>query len=533
MAKKFSNEVYYERLVSIVVSKGGQVISKEYEKATLKMWFSCSDNHIFEKTPNDIQNGYWCKKCSDARNAKKRRLPIESVRKEIESRGGELLSETYVSTGTPLKVRCENGHIFHKDLDHIRRDQWCNECSEVLSPEDIYRELIDIAASKGGRVISPEYKTGKTDMEFECAKGHKFWSRPTHVRNSGTWCKYCSNSITDEDRQERHEELQAMAEPKGGLLLSEEYLGIHEKHHWQCDKGHKFWSVANSVKRGYWCRKCGGTAPLSIEDLQKFAERKGGELLSTEYIDARTDYQWQCAEGHDWWASPANVMKKNGTWCNSCKDGVSERICRRHFELLFGVEFKKRRPLWLKVGERARLELDGYAESLGIAFEYHGEQHYRAVAFSKNSLSPIARQKELDQLKRERCRENGVTLIEVPYTERSRMEDFIRAELNQCEITPPRQERISEVELAEALPKNTKPFLEFTSLVEAKGGTVLHGQAYVDSKTKIMVRCGECGCEWGINLSNLRHNRWCKPCGIKRRSQARRIAKNNTGTKSL
>ncbi len=218
-------------------------------------------------------------------------------------------------------------------------------------------------------------------------------------------------------------------------------------------------------------------------------------------------------------------MRKNGTWCNSCKDGVSERICRRHFELLFGVDFPKKRPVWLKVGERARMELDGYAEFLGIAFEYHGEQHYRAVAFSKNSVSPIVRQQELDQLKRERCTEKGVTLIEVPNTERSRMEVFIRSELSKRGIAPPRKRPISQKEIAEALPKNTKPFQEFTALVQAKGGTVLPGQAYVDSKTKIMVSCGVCGHEWGINIGNLRNDRWCKPCGINRRAEARRNRK--------
>ena len=46
-----------------------------------------------------------------------------------------------------------------------------------------------------------------------------------------------------------------------------------------------------------------------IEDMRKFAERKEGLCLLTEYINRRDPLEWQCKEGHKWKALAKDILK--------------------------------------------------------------------------------------------------------------------------------------------------------------------------------------------------------------------------------
>lgn len=68
------------------------------------------------------------------------------------------------------------------------------------------------------------------------------------------------------------------------------------------------------------------------------------------------------------------------------------------------------RPDWL-----GRQSLDLYIPSLRTAIEYQGIQHYLPVEFFGGEEALLQRQ-ELDEQKKRLCEENGVRLIEWPYS---------------------------------------------------------------------------------------------------------------------
>ena len=112
------------------------------------------------------------------------------------------------------------------------------------------------------------------------------------------------------------EEMQEIAESRGGKCLSKEYINNQTKLEWICSEGHKWKTVPSSVKQGSWCPICAGNMKLTIEEMQEIAESRGGKCLSKEYIGSLNKLKWQCAEGHKWEASPNNV--KQGSWCHRC-----------------------------------------------------------------------------------------------------------------------------------------------------------------------------------------------------------------------
>jgi hypothetical protein len=97
----------------------------------------------------------------------------------------------------------------------------------------------------------------------------------------------------------------------------------------------------------------------------------------------------------------------------------SEGLCRRVLENYFGKPFNKARPDFLRnpvTGGNFNLEIDCYNPELKLGVEYQGKQHAEYVPFFHSSKEAFLNQKYRDELKRRMCRDNGVKLIEVPYT---------------------------------------------------------------------------------------------------------------------
>lgn len=68
--------------------------------------------------------------------------------------------------------------------------------------------------------------------------------------------------------------------------------------------------------------------------------------------------------------------------------------------------------------------------TLDTFIEYRGEQHYFPVNFrgrgSKDYLDEFKNNQIRDNIKREYCKDNKITLIEIPYTEKNNISDILK-----------------------------------------------------------------------------------------------------------
>jgi hypothetical protein len=55
---------------------------------------------------------------------------------------------------------------------------------------------------------------------------------------------------------------------------------------------------------------------LSLVDMQKLADSRGGECTTNEYINSSTKMGWRCSEGHEWEAPAKSIQ--DGRWCRKC-----------------------------------------------------------------------------------------------------------------------------------------------------------------------------------------------------------------------
>ena len=121
--------------------------------------------------------------------------------------------------------------------------------------------------------------------------------------------------------------------------------------------------------------------------------------------------------------------EKNGLSGNS-KESKGERASKAAAERIFGKPFIKVRPDFLRnVVTNHNLELDVYNEELKLAIEYSGRQHYEFVPFFHKNYEAFLNQKYRDEMKKNKCKEQGIQLIEIPYTVKLEdIESFIRIE---------------------------------------------------------------------------------------------------------
>jgi hypothetical protein len=87
---------------------------------------------------------------------------------------------------------------------------------------------------------------------------------------------------------------------------------------WLCDNGHE--TQARIYQRvSTQCIDCSNQRILTIEEMRDLASKKGGECLSSTYINNQTYLLWQCKEKHPPWKAKARDIQR-GRWCPYCSN---------------------------------------------------------------------------------------------------------------------------------------------------------------------------------------------------------------------
>lgn len=164
--------------------------------------YRCPKGHIITARPNTPA----CRNCpacvqemsENAHRCNGRKLNMCQLSALAHSRGGRLLSTSYVDARTPLVWACRHGHVWKATVSNIRSAKsWCPECARQrrkLSMDDMH----DMAHERGGQCLSKEYISEHVKLKWRCAKGHEFMLAPNNIRRSPdgkrkpTWCKICA-----------------------------------------------------------------------------------------------------------------------------------------------------------------------------------------------------------------------------------------------------------------------------------------------------------------------------------------------------
>jgi len=441
--------------------QGGKCLSKEYWGIDKKLTWLCKKGHQWDAPFRDVQLGVWCKKCKHCEDS------LANIYAIVAERGIVCLSTEYIRGNEKLQFQCAENHVWWATAENIKNGSGCRICGNIRSGllrSDTLERFQEIAKQKGGKCLSTVYDAKNRKLEFECSEGHVWETDAGNIRTD-RWCPKCSYIYRAKLHTESIETFQKIAEEKGGKCLSTQYKSSLDRLEFECKEGHKWSKAAVVVKGGFWCPVCRRKETISkkgvlIEIFHEIASQRGGKCLSTEYIDTGTKLLFECAEKHQWLATPSHI--KHGEWC---------RIC----------SFKKH------TGREKVYSLEDYQRK----------------AISKGGKCLSTEYINVHTKLRFQCAENHEWSVLPSGINQGRWcpkcGDKRTAEKNKGRIG-----RRDSIEI-------------FKKIALEHGGECL-SKEHINEQTKLLVRCAE-NHEWLIRASKMKSGQWCPVCSIKKQSE--------------
>lgn len=168
----------------------------------------------------------------------------------------------------------------------------------------------------GALLSSPPCATGPCPyLRYRCPRGHIITATPSSPAAAA--CPGCTyEGLCGAPARPKHTpaSLSALAAARGGFLLSSVYVNARTPVVWACGAGHAWAATVDNVKRGSWCPVCAREASRAagLAAARAAAAARGGVCLSEEYVNNKAPLQWRCAVGHQWSAPANNVCRGAG-----------------------------------------------------------------------------------------------------------------------------------------------------------------------------------------------------------------------------
>lgn len=238
-----------------------------------------------------------------------------------QTKGGECLSIEYKNAHSSYTWFCKKDfYMWNTSWNNVKFGNcWCPKCAN--RPKITIDKCHELAFNKNGKCLSTKYFNSKTPILWQCEKGHVWESTWLGVAIQGHWCHECGNQIpyTLEDCVQ-------IAKDRNGVCLSTDYNDANSILLWKCNKdGYEWKTTLSSIVNGKtWCPKCVNLASPTIKEIELFAKNKGWTFLSENYVNNRTNMEWQCQKGHKWKATWNNIKDAKRECPNCCLNQTSK-----------------------------------------------------------------------------------------------------------------------------------------------------------------------------------------------------------------
>jgi hypothetical protein len=292
-------------------------------------------------------------------------------------------------------------------LSEKRNTKWIIEQSKLL-----FGDSFDYSAT--------EYRDAKTKIKFRCKKhDYTFEQTSNNHLNSKHPCKFC----LQESRRETLSDSINVFKNKIHALYGNQFDFENAKYINQripislkCLKHNKVITREPQVfLRGHGCELCAkeeSSANLSkqkLNEINSFVAKLNGKCLSQSYFNNEAKLDFECNAGHKFqksWSAVKNSLR----WCPKCSPNklIGETLARLILEHLLQIKLPS-----VFIKEMEGLQLDGYNSKNRIAFEYQGYQHYTKNSYFHSDESRYNSQIERDNYKKQLCKKNNITLIEI------------------------------------------------------------------------------------------------------------------------
>lgn len=183
-------KINYIEIKKFVENEGYTLLTSENEYFGMKTKLKtiCPKGHYWEVSASNFKHGLRCAKC---KKENKKELCFKKVKKYIESKGYELLETKYINNSTPMKMKCDKGHISFVSWANFKKGRRCSICYKYRKLT--YDEVFNYFKKYEFKLLSKEYINAHEKMKVECPKGHIF-SISYAKFYTGRRCPICNSS---------------------------------------------------------------------------------------------------------------------------------------------------------------------------------------------------------------------------------------------------------------------------------------------------------------------------------------------------
>lgn len=200
-------------------------------------------------------------------------------------------------------------------------------------------------------------------------------------------------------------------------LSKVQYAGYNRKITLICSKHGEFSTTPHSLfNTTHGCAQCGRTIRRS--DKEEFIKKANKihdgkyDYTKTIYLNSRTPIIITCSKHGDFKQKPkSHIGDKRG--CPSCYCSINEKNIREWL-MENNIEFIEQHK-FPDCKYKNVLKFDFYLLNKNTLIEFQGEQHYHFIKGMHRKIENFEIGQLRDKIKRDYCKNKGITLIEIPY----------------------------------------------------------------------------------------------------------------------
>ena len=341
--------------------------------------------------------------------------------KEVHGDKYDYSKVSYVDSQTKICITCpKHGDFWQTPNMHLSKNG-CPECfnerrnKEKRLTKEKFVERANIIHDQKYDYSKVDYVNIATKVCIICPEHGEFWQTPNDHINCKHGCPKCSHRSFKKTTNEFIEESKRIHGDKFDYSKVE-YKNENTPVCIICPEHGEFWQTPHSHLLGNGCRKCSDkiNGKLRRISLEEFI-RKSKEIHENRYDYSKVDYESTdkkvciiCPEHGEFWQTPHNHISQH-QGCPKCSKSHMERDIHK---LLTenGIDFVEQKKFdWLKY--KKKLSLDFFIESLNIAIECQGEQHFARFRYAEDTDEKLNLRIKRDLIKKELCQKHGIKLI--------------------------------------------------------------------------------------------------------------------------
>lgn len=405
-------------------------LAGNYTNMNTHALFHCLIHDEYWNTlPESPLKGRGCPKCRSDKMRESNGFSTEEYNQMLRDNNPKVIAvDNYTNMNTPMMFKCLIHDIEWKSLPSTPLNGGiCPECKMDIKHK---KYVADLKVKNPTTKLISKYKGADIPIPHQCLKHNIIWNiSPTNALK-GHECEYCRREkIGDFSRKSNNQYINDVKRIDKNIEVVDQYVNCTTPITHHCIKHNEFWEASpRMVLAGHCgCKKCHSEKISSTlskspkEYIDEVAEINPFILIEENYINSHTSILHRCLlDNYRWYAKPNNILSGRG--CPKCNQSKGERkISTWLYQNSISYKYQH---IFEHCKDKKPLPFDFYLPYYNIVIEFDGEQHFRSIDFFGGEEKFQLQQKH-DKIKDEFCKNNGITLLRIPYFDYDLIEEIL------------------------------------------------------------------------------------------------------------